>query len=303
MTGRREYSNESETRDGRPFHLDDERCERVRDCLKKAGIRLAAPAFDRLVRRIEASIGIFQATEPALSYRQRHDALRTLWRLAHESDPRVGVIRAHIKSLPKQAMDYIDYRAPHVVPRLEALWRERRHAARHPPPDPSRPPPRRRWISAASVDADEWQKRGGFRAWASKAPRELLVEVVATITAEGGRVVPGRSRGAGKREKPYVEPLILGVARGAPGEKPEGGRPSDDARQRLVRQLACDWLHATKILPESGRSDHTGFGDLVHSVFQWIESSPDEAEYVLRQYWKEVQSIQSRPIEGGMECF
>jgi hypothetical protein len=55
----------------------------------------------------------------------------------------------------------------------------------------------------------------------------------------------------------------------------------------LIRNLALDWIRATVCEPSPGRSDQSGFGDLVHSVFQWLdEPAPDQA---LRRHWTEVQ--------------
>jgi hypothetical protein len=49
---------------------------------------------------------------------------------------------------------------------------------------------------------------------------------------------------------------------------------------------------ATGTEPLPGRSDHAGFGDLVHSVFQRLhEPAPDQA---LRRYWNEVEKGRSR---------
>jgi hypothetical protein len=60
----------------------------------------------------------------------------------------------------------------------------------------------------------------------------------------------------------------------------------------LVTHLAVDWDIASGSEPSPGRSDHTGFGDLVHCVFQWVnEPSPDQA---LRRYWNEVKKGRSR---------
>lgn len=56
--------------------------------------------------------------------------------------------------------------------------------------------------------------------------------------------------------------------------------------------LVVDWTIATGAEPLPGRSDHAGFGDLVHSVFQWLhEPSPDQA---LRRYWNDVEKGRSR---------
>lgn len=88
------------------------------------------------------------------------------------------------------------------------------------------------------------------------------------ISAEGGRVVEGRSRGGGKRSGKRLEPMIMGEVRGGGATRHRGGRRRDLAHQDVVMHLAMDWLTATGELPKPGRSDDTGFGDLVHSVFQ-----------------------------------
>jgi hypothetical protein len=86
--------------------------------------------------------------------------------------------------------------------------------------------------------------------------------------------------------------VIFGQARGDGGGVNTGGRPSQDARDTLVMHLAVDWTIAADAEPLPGRSDHAGFGDLVHSVFQWLhEPSPDQA---LRRYWNDVEKGRRR---------
>ena len=58
--------------------------------------------------------------------------------------------------------------------------------------------------------------------------------------------------------------------------------------------LAVDWLRATNKAPTAGRSDKSGFGDLVHSVFQWVGLQEGTATYALRQYWADVTQAQAR---------
>jgi hypothetical protein len=56
--------------------------------------------------------------------------------------------------------------------------------------------------------------------------------------------------------------------------------------------LALDWFEATRQMADMGRSDHTGFGQLVHSVFQWLDISKDPyagATYAPRRFWEEVE--------------
>ncbi len=284
------------------FHMGDEQRERVRDCLNKTGITLRQDAFDRLAANIEKSITTFLAAALEPTFRSKHDALRDLWRLAHEDDPPIGVIRARIQGLPNEVMDYIDNRASHVVPRLEAQHAAAACAEREPSSDPE---PRRRLrrqpSPRATTDREHWMRRGGFQAWARVAPAGLLCRAVAVVTAQGAQAVPGRGRGGSKRSSARLEPRILGVVRGAREEKPQGGRPPADARQSLVMHLALNWTTCTGRMPEAGRSDHTGFGDLAHAVFQWLGLSPDEAEYSLRAYWEKVQSIRSRRMEEDTE--
>ena len=106
------------------------------------------------------------------------------------------------------------------------------------------------------------------------------------LSAEGGQLIL-RSRGGGKRSAARLEPRILGRVSGSREGGPAGGRPRHVAQGELIRNLALDWIRATGCEPSPGRSDQSGFGDLVHSVFQWLdESAPDQA---LRRYWTEVQ--------------
>jgi hypothetical protein len=80
--------------------------------------------------------------------------------------------------------------------------------------------------------------------------------------------------------------------RGADDGRPKGGRPEAHARDGLVRHLALDWYAGTGQMPNAGRSDHGGFGDLVHSVFDWL--SELGAAQALRRYWAEVEKGRAR---------
>jgi hypothetical protein len=86
-----------------------------------------------------------------------------------------------------------------------------------------------------------------------------LFRAIRVLSAEGGRLVPGRTRASGKRSKPRLEPVILGQARGASGAEPKGGRRREDARHDLVMRLAVDWYLGTGVMPESGRSGEYNF--------------------------------------------
>lgn len=248
------------------FTLEDEHRARVRDCLVKDGLRPSEDDEHQLCADIAASIGAFLAERNAESTpRENHDALRALYVLAHEDDCPVGQLRARLGTLPKEALDYVSSRAVHLIPRLF--------------PDET--------------------LAGGFLAWAATADREKLVEAVRVLGAEGGRLVAGRKRGPGKRSRPKLEPSIMGHVRGVGDSEAKSGRPGKAAQDKLVMHLALDWLRATGREPPRGRSDRTGFGDLVHSVFGWLgENGADQA---LRRYWAEVKRTRIRPVDNGLE--
>jgi hypothetical protein len=237
-----------------PAQLNGEQRERVRDCLKKQGLSLPFDRFESLIGGIEASIAHFRATEG--TFRDAHDALRHLWELGHDDDPPLAVLRARIQALPEKAIAYIDHRAPIVIKRLF----------------PTEPPVTR------------------FRAWAATANAAKLIPAIQILSSEGARVVEGRSRGDGKRSGPRLEPVIMGEVRGAGTVRHTGGRPRNEAYQSLVMYLALDWIQATGEEPAPGQSDQSGFGDLVHSIFQWLSQPEGSAAYALRQYWAVMKS-------------
>jgi hypothetical protein len=144
-----------------------------------------------------------------------------------------------------------------------------------------------------------------FLSWAERAEGSDLVKALRVISADGGRRVPGRSRGDGKRSTERLEPQVLGQVRGSPGPKAEGGRPSEKTRQELVMHLATDWLQATGQSPERGRSDQTGFGELAHSIFGWLDFSKDPYEAATHpsgafgNRWRGATSARHRRISWG----
>jgi hypothetical protein len=136
----------------------------------------------------------------------------------------------------RRAIDYVDGRAPIVSRRLF----------------PRKPP------------ITQFQK------WAIDADRKKLIRMIQLLSAQGGRWVNGRSRGAGKRSDARWEPEIMGENRGAGTRDHRGGAPANCAELELIGFLAFDWQRASGNRPKPGRSDKTGFGDLMHSVFQWL---------------------------------
>ena len=244
------------------YLLDEEQRARVQDCLAKERAELPAHHFDRFVSDIEASIEHFLAAGPEGRSRAAHNALRALWKLAHEDDPPIGLLRARLRCLPAGAAEYIGRRAPRVISGLFP----------------------RETIEAGISDLPQ-HAFGRFLNWASTANGRELVTALQVLAADGARIVAGRSRGQGKRSRVRVEPMIAGTVRGGLEPKHRGGRPGETARRDMVLYLALDWLRATGSPPSPGRSDNSGFGDLVHSVFQWLEISSEAAAYALRRYW------------------
>jgi hypothetical protein len=255
--------------------LDDEERARVRDCLKKARLSPPHDRFERLIRDIEASMVHFLNAADEVTFRQVHDSLRELWMRSHLDRAPVQVLRDELRKLPKKAVEYMDRRAQVVIPRLfpgETIEEDVLY--------PSNP------LAA------------GFLAWADTADDQELITALRVLSGEGGRVVPGRSRGGGKRSCPQFEPTIMGEVRGAGARDQRGGAPTKDAEHKLVMWLALAWLEATDEKPKPGRSDYTGFGDLVHSVFQSLELPEGSAVYALRRYWADVKREQARPKLG-----
>lgn len=259
--------------DATGYRLDDEQRARVRDCLDKARIALPSREFDGFVRQIEATISLFRSAAPEGTYREAHDAMRTIWRLCRDPEPPVGLLRARARALPKEAIEHVVRRARTVIPRLF-------------PGDT---------IEEGAFDSRE-RTAARFLDWVAKAEGAKLITALRVLTGQGATIVAGRSRGNGRRSRPRLEPIILGEIRGAGTRIHRGGAPAANARHDMVMHLALDWYRATGEDRRGGRSDKTGFGDLVHSIFQWLELSEDPTEaavYALRRFWRLSKEAQS----------
>jgi hypothetical protein len=130
----------------------------------------------------------------------------------------------------------------------------------------------------------------------------MLIRATRVLSADGAERVEGRRRGPDRRSPPRLEPRILGEVRGPGSRIDYGGRPPPVARQELIRDLVGDWRRATGQEPKSGRSDRSGFGELVYHVFAWSGLSDSSAERALRRHWDEenerlavVKKRQARP--------
>jgi hypothetical protein len=254
-----------------PFRLDNEQCARVEDCLRKEALSLPPDRLEHFIGSIEASIAHFRATPPEATFRDAHDALRDLWKLSHDDDPSIGQLRARLKALPNKAIEQLGRRARAVIPRLfagETIGDE-----------PFDPPER---LGAR------------FLEWAANADGQKLATALQMMTAEGGRIIQGRSRGGGKHSRLRLEPMSMGEVRGTGATRHRGGRQRNEGQQNLVMHVAIDWLNATGEAPKPGRSDRTGYGDLVHSVFQWLNLPEGSAAHALRQYWADVEKQKAR---------
>jgi hypothetical protein len=51
--------------------------------------------------------------------------------------------------------------------------------------------------------------------------------------------------------------------------------------------LALDWVYVTGEIPQPGRSEGTGFGQMVHLIFDWLQEPG--AERALRRHWRHVE--------------
>jgi hypothetical protein len=246
------------------FCLDDEQRNLLKDCLRTARAGLIEP-FGQFVDRVEASIDAFRRADRDEIYRDAHDALRRLWQLSHDPDPGIGQLRSQVRRLSPRALRYVEDRARIVIPRL---------------------------FPGDSLDT-------GFIGWVDRAPGQKVVHAIRVLSAQGARLVPGRRRRNAKRSAEHVEPVILGQTRGAADTKPKSGRPVAEARHMLVANLALDWLIATGSMPQAGRSDHTGFGQLVYLVFDSLHEPG--AERALRDHWRQVEESRRQTIRDIAE--
>jgi hypothetical protein len=240
--------------------LDDEQKRQISDCLRKSSIDLATPQRLKLVERIEASIKKYMTSVPELTPGAVRKELETIYSLAEQADPPIGQIRSLVSKLSPQATDHIETRGEIVFPNL----------------------------------FPNYPYSGDFKLWATDLPGLVLVDAVRMIVSTGGQLVQGRSRGEGRRSRAHCAPRILGTVKGSSDDTRRSGRPEKWLEFELVMHLASDWAISTEQFPDLRRSDHSGFGDLVHSVFQWCCLSEGEATYSLRRYKAEIEASENR---------
>lgn len=251
--------------------LDEEHRNWVHKALSDAGTLFTAEMLATLVTDIEASMTTYkQDLIPPPSLSQNRAVVRTLLKMIEQLDPPIGHIRRFIQNLHPDLLAELDDRATRLAVRV--INREL----------PS----------------------GGVKAWSQTAPREELLSFLEAIIVQGGVKVLGRQRAGTKRSGMKMQPIILGSAEGAcsPLRRPlslashmvlngqstlvANGRPPRDDLLTLIGYLAADWFKATGKIPQTGCSEASPFGSLVHHVFQWLDlPSPSGA---LRRYCKEV---------------
>ena len=248
-------------------YLNSERVQLIEDCLREEGFRFKPDGSNKLQSDIEKDKFLSDLERVIDSYiaettfREAHDQLQKLWELCAEDDPVPVLIRRHVEILCRRAVDYVNRRFENLKTTFFVI-----------------PPP-----------------QTDFREWAKTASKEELVQVCRIVSAEGAKIIRGRSRGTGKRSSPQLVPMIMGVTRGDGTGSRFGGRPNNSAKVNLVMQLGLSWLHATEIKPKAGRSNNTGFGMMVALIFDWLglldEEKDENSIHALRQYWSQVHSI------------
>lgn len=221
------------------------------DVLRRAGLHQSRAVGTALAARVGATLEAFGAWEeaPALSAQRR--VLQELAQFVLSDDPSIGQIRARVSALPDGAIRHLERRAANQS-------------------------------FGTTADAGSGLD---IRHWAQTAERGELIAQLRLWLLDGGILAEGRKRPGGKQSAPSFAPIILGGGRGTGiAQKIKGGRPRKDDLVTLIGFLAVDWLQATGLEPDPGRSDGTPFGDLVHTVFGWL-GFPEQATQALRTYW------------------
>jgi hypothetical protein len=273
--------------------LEQDITQELKDLYEKLGIKIRTESADARINfvknkdsflhAVKTSIEAYKNESPVIEYsRKVLEELRTIYFMAHDDrqEP-IGQIRAKLTKLSPVAKKYVEQKAETVLPKLFPnagnVWE---------------------WVGRPLTgETPEDQKRA----------RTAFMRAVAVLTSEGGKMVPGRSRGPDKpRSRPRLEPTIMNRNKGA--GKDTGGRPREiDRRLMLVSYLALDYMllisshdetttdesadelkaKLLKAKVKSGRSDRTPFGFLVYRVFEIVGLNGLEAEESLRAYWQE----------------
>lgn len=242
----------------------------ARNALQQAGYSTPYQPIDVFLLNIEASISAYLTRSiEDQSARKAHDHLRKLWNLVNDSDPPIGLIRKHIKSLSEPAKGWL-------LRRGSALW-----------------------LDLVGGEFSE----AVFDKWVQLSEPLELLRVLKSLVSEGGMMLDGRKD---RRPKKIFEPMIMGVIRGTGKGLSDGGRPKASAHDELVMHLAIDWTNATGEQPQKKRSDSEGFSGLVHQIFNSLgvedtqgnnnTNKVNHAEQALRRFWAAVANEGYSPV-------
>lgn len=131
--------------------------------------------------------------------------------------------------------------------------------------------------------------KGDFAAWAPRAPLEELVWTLRTCFAVRSQWNSGRTRANGRRDKGFLEPSF---------HSSSGGRPRRGAAG-LFEELRELWKVTVGAYPTWTRSARTGFGELVHIVFEECGLDFEQALYALRTRFlpdRRMPALASMPV-------
>lgn len=245
-----------------PFQPEEEKRSELGLLLRSRGISDWSATATILWRLVQQSITVWESTVSDREKPEDLTRLRHIARLVLSNDPQIFLIRKRVAELPDRLVRLLQARAQQIS-RLDPIYQ-----------------PLQR-------DLIGWSK--------TCRPAEL-VPLLRVCLIGGGELVPGRLRPSGRRSISHFEPMIVGRGRGLKGvEKRNGGRDRNDELYLLIAFLAVDWLKATGLAPEKGRSDRTPFGALVFMVFRWIGEA-EKAPHSLRRYWFPVTQRSHRTI-------
>jgi hypothetical protein len=221
----------------------------VRDVFKRHNIHLGRSRSADLEAKAKLAIEYFLKEQTCQTDREMRRAAQKIWKMASSDDPPIAQIRIELSRLPKRIKVLFETRANLCLLRK---FTKSRYAG----------------------SLDEW-----FR---DAPPEELLWSVCALIPTRL-EIVAGQSRGSGRRRDPArIEPKILSITQGNGEDAPKKGRPIKWAERDLILRLAHHWEQIVGEFPNFGRSDHTPFGDLVHSIFQFLRFPISSATSGLR---------------------
>jgi hypothetical protein len=227
----------------------------ARDALRRVGQHRKKKVSD-LTERVEQEVDLYwQARVVGRTHRDVHDALRKLWQLTEQLDPTkkeddtTAATVERVQRLAPSALSYLDDRG-------KVVW---------------------------TLLFGEAFPPHGFVHWAQEADKASLKKALLYLLSDGEATVQGRNRKDGPRSAAHIEPNIWGVVRGRPsaglaeGHTAAGnGRPSAELEDELVQNLALAWLEVTEESPSRATSGQTGFGDLIFSVFEFLNLKAPE---------------------------